>query len=856
MSGTNLHGWILYNGSEVRELTRTCEEALAKGIKLEVVTPKDIDLVLDGCNQASVFVRGCAVPPPMFVIAAFVEEDDAYNLALLQQLETQGVLCVNRAETLKRTGDKLLTLQLLAAAGSAIPKTILIHRQISAAFIIEQLGLPVVVKVNNGSKGVGVTLVRSHNELENLLEMLNVAGVTTGVLAQEFIADSCGRDVRVLVVDGTPRVAMLRRNRSPEGFKSNISAGGSAETYPLTDEIRALSMRVIEVLGLNIGGIDLLFKEDGFVVGEANSIPGFQGIESSSDLNVPAEIFKSIARQLKERAAESSKTAAESIRSLEDLRDKGEPELVRLFIGSCHSVEKTQSNVLMDIVQRNAQTEFGRRHGFENIHSVEDFRRKVPVCEWADLEPYAKRMENCEHDLLFAGLPQHFVCTSGTTGSIKFVPESGAGDLAKSLVSRVRLALLAKMAPEIMDGFFLPLANAAAMGKTVGGIPYGSASGLTLAATSPELLRRMAFPHNIRQAMDPAAVDYLIMRFAVAKPDVRLVIGNNPGRLTILAEVADERRESLINDIEQGTISAELKLEAELRHHLEKLVSPDPERARDLRQMVAKRGRLEPRDYWQNLRIFSCWLGGTIGRYIEGLKNWLPESVEYIDCGFGASEGKFNIPMKTGVREGPLAIQGCFFEFIPLSGGEPLLAHQLVDGEDYILLITSYSGLYRYNLHDIINVTGFTGQNPNIRFISKTRDIANLAGEKLAGAFLSDLICQTLAERNIPWKHFCVVADSEMRRYNFCIEPAAVDHPDAAWLADFEAKLMESATVYQVFRNQRLLHPPRLIVMKSGWLNLLYADRTGPGVTAGQVKLPIICDTLPHSEMIEQAVEL
>ena len=307
-----MHGWILYNGQEVRELTRACEEALAAGVKLAVVDPKDIDLVIDGDDLSSLFVKGQAVPVPMFVIAAFVEDADAYNLALLQQLETQGVLCVNRAETLKRTGDKLLTLQLLAAGGIAVPKTILIRRETTPSFIIEQLGLPVVIKVNDGSKGVGVTLVRSGKELENLLEMLNATGAKSGILAQQFIADSCGRDVRVLVIDGEPRVGMLRRNRSPEGFKSNISVGGSAEAYPLTDPIRALSNRVIQLLGLNIGGIDLLFKGDGFVVGEANSIPGFQGIEASSEINVPAEILKSIARQLKERALAKSKAAAET----------------------------------------------------------------------------------------------------------------------------------------------------------------------------------------------------------------------------------------------------------------------------------------------------------------------------------------------------------------------------------------------------------------------------------------------------------------------------------------------------------------------------------------------------------------
>ncbi|MFH0879029.1 MAG: ATP-grasp domain-containing protein, partial [Lentisphaerota bacterium] len=233
-----MQGWILYAGKEVKELTRACEEARKAGVNLEVLEPKELDLVLDGANPHRFFRKGQPVSAPSFVLAGFVDEADTYNIALLQQLEAQGVLCINRADTLTKTSDKLLTLQLLQASGLPVPKTILVRKDSSPAFLCEQLGLPVVVKVIDGSKGHGVVLVKSESELANLLEMLEASRAKTRILAQEFIADSRGKDLRVLVIDKRPVVCMLRKNSTAEGFKSNISAGGAAEAYPMTDTIR------------------------------------------------------------------------------------------------------------------------------------------------------------------------------------------------------------------------------------------------------------------------------------------------------------------------------------------------------------------------------------------------------------------------------------------------------------------------------------------------------------------------------------------------------------------------------------------------------------------------------------------
>lgn len=852
----SMRGWILYSGKEVRELERACAEAATAGVALEVVAPKEVQLVLDPGQPARVFRQGAAVALPMFVIAAFVEEADDYNLALLQQLETQGVLCVNRAETLKKTGDKLLTLQLLAARGLPVPKTILVRPDVAPDFIREQLGLPLVVKVLDGSKGHGVTLVESADQLATLLEMLDAARCPTALLAQEFIADSRGRDLRVLVIDGRPRVCMLRRNRSAEGFKSNVSAGGSAEGYPLTDAIRELSERVIETIGLDIGGIDLLFQGDGFVVGEANSIPGFQGIESCTEVNVPAEILQSIGRRLKARAAARYQALAAEMRSLDDWRGKGEAELVQTFIGACSAVEATQERVLLDILRRGAETEFGRAHGFDAIRSVADFRRQVPVADWSAFAALAERLETGERDLLFPGQPTHFIATSGTTGQFKKIPESAAGDLAKSLVSRARTALLTTLAPGLLDGFFIPLSNGAVVGETAGGIPFGFASGLSLAKLPAEILSRLAFPPAVLEAQDAGTLDYLIMRYAVAQPRVRLLVGNNPGRMTALLETADRRREELIADIALGTLSPDLVLDPGLRQTLAGGLSPDPERAAALRAMLAERGRLEPRDYWPDLAMVSCWLGGSIGRYLEGLTPWLPAGVVFTDCGYGASEGKFNIPLKTGTPAAPLALFGYFFEFQPLAGGEPLLAHQLVDGGEYGLIVTSYSGLYRYDLHDIVRVEGFTGGNPDIRFVSKTRDVANVAGEKLAGSVISDVLRQVFAARQLRWRHFCVVADAATHRYDLCVEPDGELAPDAGWLAAADQALIEQISGYRLLRGQGLIRPPRLVVMRGGWLDRLYAAQVRPGVTTSQVKLPLVCDQVPLPELIDGVIDV
>jgi len=296
-----MYGWILFSGEAVPELVRAAEEAKAFGVELDILEPGQVDLILDPENNTRIFVEGKPAKTPMFVIPGFLEDQSYYSLAILRQLETIGVFCLNSTETILNTTDKMRTMQLLTAANLPVPKTMLLKSPSNCGLVAQEFGFPVVMKVMTGAKGSGVVLIKSEKELENMLQMYDAAGFQEQIIFQEFIAESSGRDIRVLVIDGQPVVGMLRASAKEGEFRSNFSAGGGVSAFPLDEKITKLARDVTDCLGLNLGGIDLLIKGDGYVVCEANSMPGFQGIEKCTNMNVPAAILKSIARQLKDK---------------------------------------------------------------------------------------------------------------------------------------------------------------------------------------------------------------------------------------------------------------------------------------------------------------------------------------------------------------------------------------------------------------------------------------------------------------------------------------------------------------------------------------------------------------------------
>jgi RimK family alpha-L-glutamate ligase len=266
-------------------------------ISLEVVSPNELTLMLDPLRRV-MLRHGEPEDVPDFVIAAFASDPSYGNIALLSQFESMGVLCVNRASVMQTTKDKLLTLQRLSLAGVPVSKTFL-HRPGADPSIYErELGFPLVLKVIGGSKGKGVVLVENMDHLDDILSIAHAGDLSEELILQKFVSSSKGRDLRVMIAGGKAVDCARRQAGTPDGFKANVSAGGSIINYPMDDEIIKISNATAKALGLFIGGVDLLFDTDGYVVCEVNSVPGIAiaGMEKAWRINMPRELMSSIAK--------------------------------------------------------------------------------------------------------------------------------------------------------------------------------------------------------------------------------------------------------------------------------------------------------------------------------------------------------------------------------------------------------------------------------------------------------------------------------------------------------------------------------------------------------------------------------
>jgi hypothetical protein len=520
-----------------------------------------------------------------------------------------------------------------------------------------------------------------------------------------------------------------------------------------------------------------------------------------------------------------------------------------LFSDFCETPEKTQQEVLRHILNSATDSRFGKEHAFGRISTMDDFIKSTPITEWSDYAEPSSAMQKGAADILFNAKPEFFIMTSGTSGKQKLLPETHNGMLAKAATDKLRRCFTAGAYPEIMQGQLLILVNSADMGLTEGGTPFGTASGLTLSQSPKQILDSCAFPPDILKIKDPDALDYLTMRFAL-EHDVRAIVGNNIARMDKLDYVAQSNAQKICDDIAKGTISDTIDINSDLRKTISKGLYPNPERADFLRNIIDSGMDFIPSEYWPELRIVCCWLSGSVGASVASVRRLLPEKTVFLDYGYGASEGKFNIPHIPESSAGPLAIHAAFYEFIPANNDSPtpaetLLAHQLQKDGIYRMLITTYSGLYRYDMHDLIRVTGFYKNTPEIVFVSKTGDIGNIAGEKLCGSTICSAVATVSGKLGISIRHTCAVTVPTPPHYIFCIEPTIEPTDIPPQFVELLDREIRKDIGYGNKRRDNLLAAPELRIMKTGWREAIYRERNCTGISSIQAKLPVIYKTIP-----------
>jgi len=284
--------WMLGNRltTETYERSRFIEEADKYGIDFTVTYADEIDLIVSRDDRKSIRYRNDIVSLPDCLLARTGSGTGYFNLSVLRQFERLNVLTLPNSNSIEASKDKLYASQILAQAGLPIPKTMLTRFPCKSETVEKQVGFPCVMKVVTGSHGAGVFLCEDAKQFEDLSELISSLDYKNSMIIQEYIKESEGKDLRVIVIGGRV-VGAMQRTSTDGSFKANISRGGQGKAYDVDDEMEMLAIQVAKVLDLDIAGVDLLFHSDGYRICEANSSPGFEGFEKALNINVPQKVF-------------------------------------------------------------------------------------------------------------------------------------------------------------------------------------------------------------------------------------------------------------------------------------------------------------------------------------------------------------------------------------------------------------------------------------------------------------------------------------------------------------------------------------------------------------------------------------
>lgn len=525
------------------------------------------------------------------------------------------------------------------------------------------------------------------------------------------------------------------------------------------------------------------------------------------------------------------------------------PRALSRFGAQCEHPMPQQEKLLRELLRENADTEFGRRHGFASIDAFSGFQKQVPINDYEDLEPYIEAARNGVPAQLTREPPVFYATTSGTTGPSKYIPVTVASRRAKSRLMRVWLSGLLGDHPDILTGKVLQVTSPEVEEYAPDGTPVGSEGGHAY-RNMPRVVRGLyPIPYEVCEIPDYDARYYTMLRLAVMHR-VAAIGTPNPSTVLLLARQLGAYTESIVRDVRDGTLDGRFDIPPEIRAVVEGEIEPDPDRAAFLeRAASAGDGSLLPRHVWPDMAALACWKGGTVGSYLEQLEPYFPDGLPVRDLGWLASECRGSVPLADDTDSGPLAIATNVYEFFPADveqePGPPdlLTVDQLEEGGRYYVYVTTAGGLYRYPMHDILEVTGFYRSTPSVRFVQKRKGIVNFTGEKLTESQVIAAMKETLPVRRDDLYFIAAVGRPATRDsepfYLFLVESENV--PDEGRAARAASRLEETLArlniEYAAKRQSGRLAPSVLRVLAPGQFDAFQRRAFEGGARDGQFKI-------------------
>jgi len=531
--------------------------------------------------------------------------------------------------------------------------------------------------------------------------------------------------------------------------------------------------------------------------------------------------------------------------------------------------KKAQSDTLRRILTPAKDTVYGKEHHFDEILAAQTpeelfslYQKNVRINDYEDLRPYVERHKNGEADILFPGKPRLYATTSGTTKEPKWIPvtEQYYQDVYKRLNQMWFYTLLINK-PHVFYGPCVSIVGKALEGAAPDGTVFGSTSGV-MQRDIPKFMRTAhTAPADVFYIDDYKARYYSIMRMGIER-DAHLIITVNPSTLVEMQANVNEFYDDYCDDIEHGTVSKKFPIPDNIRAVLEAYTKPNPRRAAELRKLKERYGTVLPKHYWPNMQIVNAWFCGNTRIYYEKIRDSFPPDCVFHEFSYVSTECKAGLVLKSNTEETTVFGHMNYFEFIHESDLEkpnPKIyqLYEVKEGQRYCMLVTTSAGLYRYNMNDLLEISSFYNQFPNIKFIQKVNGTISLTGEKLHERQFIEAVHETEKKTGKIAPFFVGFADPQKSNYKFYYEFADQDisvTEAEEFTAQLDRCLQEYNPEYRDKRASNRVKAPETALLSPEAFERFKKACIDRGYRDGQFKLNLLMQDEKRHAMFKELV--
>ena len=504
--------------------------------------------------------------------------------------------------------------------------------------------------------------------------------------------------------------------------------------------------------------------------------------------------------------------------------------------------DRAQRRALRTILEANCRTEFGVEHRFSDIRDPGQFREHVPVHDYEKLRGYIDRQRCTGAAALTTEAPLFYAQTSGSTGKPKYIPVCASGLRMHRAEQALFTYLQYRACPSAFSGRALGIMGAAVEGRLDSGHHVGSVSGYLYESLPSVVRSRFVLPPKVSAIADYDLKYLVIMRLALAAPDVTYLGSPNPSTFLRLLDILNDRRQALAHSLETGSLPEIEALDADTRAAVVSGMRRDPARARQMHGTAS----LTFASLWPGIKLLTTWTGGSCGIALDKLRMMLPASTKVMELGYQSTECRGTIALEAETPGGLPPLHHHFFEFVDerrWDSGQPefIGLEQLELDTRYYVLITTAAGLYRYFMNDLVEVTGRYRNTPLLRFVQKGRGVTSLTGEKVYEAQAIQAVQETARRHGFAPDFFLLLADEERASYNLLLE-----HDDGVKplmtevAAQIDRRLGELNLEYHSKRASGRLAPLTVALLRRGAGEAYKAACVRGGQREGQFKPAVL----------------